>query len=146
MMLTRMISPPLGTNVCPWLADGQDYRTDDQKGTITRIPAGKIPDGATVLVTYVPLPVTRSSLEGHPKDYLGVTKNVPSTAALTTTGPGQGACTTKAVSVSSQVSETMRQAGRTYKRVVSRSDAPKGSAAPKCSNRSGRDQPPYDPV
>jgi hypothetical protein len=44
---------------------GADYAEDDVHGTIARLPEGSIPDGATVEVSYVVPPVTRTSLE-HP--------------------------------------------------------------------------------
>ncbi|MGO9558159.1 MAG: hypothetical protein ACLPYW_03615 [Acidimicrobiales bacterium] len=59
---------------------GEDYSTDDAKGTISRLPAGKISNGESVLVAFVPLPVTRSSLEGKATGDLGVSKSIPSTA------------------------------------------------------------------
>ncbi len=58
----------------------EDYTTDDVAGTITRLRGGKIGKGESVNVAFVPLPVTRSSLEGRKKGDLGVTKSVPSTA------------------------------------------------------------------
>jgi len=59
---------------------GRDYTTDDAAGTIRRVVGGRIADGESVNVSFVPLPVTRSSLEGRPKTDLGVRKAVPSTA------------------------------------------------------------------
>jgi hypothetical protein len=59
---------------------GEDYTIDDVKGTISRRPAGKISKGESVTVAFVPLPVTRSSLEGKATGDLGVSKSVPSTA------------------------------------------------------------------
>jgi hypothetical protein len=59
---------------------GEDFSTDDAVGTLQRLPGGKLARGQKVTVGFVPLPVTRSSLEGHPESYPGVVRYVPSTA------------------------------------------------------------------
>ena len=61
-------------------ARGQDFSTDDGSGTLRRLPQGKLVPGQRVTVAFVPLPVTRSSLEGHHQGYTGVVRPVPSTA------------------------------------------------------------------
>jgi hypothetical protein len=50
----------------PTYTEGTDYSVDYPNGTVARIATGSIPDGATESVTYVPAPVTRSSLENEP--------------------------------------------------------------------------------
>jgi hypothetical protein len=59
---------------------GQDFSSDDAAGTVQRLPQGKLAPGQKATVAFVPLPVTRSSLEGHQRDYPGVVRSVPSTA------------------------------------------------------------------
>ena len=48
--------------------EGSDYTQDDTAGSIARVAAGRIPNGAHVEVTDNAPPVTRSSLEkdAHP--------------------------------------------------------------------------------
>jgi hypothetical protein len=59
---------------------GEDFSTDDAAGTVWRLPKGKVAPGEKVTVGFVPLPVTRSSLEGHERSYPGVVRSVPSTS------------------------------------------------------------------
>jgi hypothetical protein len=61
---------------------GTDYTENDAAGSIARISAGAIPNGATVQVSYVAPPVTRSSLEAdaHPPAPRGYLVDVPSSA------------------------------------------------------------------
>ena len=59
---------------------GEDFGANAAAGTVQRLPAGKLVPGQKVTIAFVPLPVTRSSLEGHQKNYPGVVRSVPSTA------------------------------------------------------------------
>jgi hypothetical protein len=60
--------------------EGVDFVEDDAAGSIARLGAGSLPDGATVQVQYVAPPVTRSSLEpsAHPPTKIGYRVSVPS--------------------------------------------------------------------
>jgi len=60
--------------------EGVDFIEDDAAGSIARISAGSVPDGATVQVWFVAPPVTRSSLEpsAHPPTKIGYPVSIPS--------------------------------------------------------------------
>ena len=62
---------------------GTDYTEDDVTGTLTWVPTsqgGRIQPGQPLQATYVPQPVSRSTLEGRPPADLGLQRDVPSTA------------------------------------------------------------------
>jgi hypothetical protein len=69
-----------GANAKTHYSPGRDYTENDTVGTIARIAAGAIGDGAKVSVTYVAPPVTRSSLEkdAHPPTPKGFLVQIPS--------------------------------------------------------------------
>jgi hypothetical protein len=71
-----------GAQAAQSYAEGTDFTADDVSGTVARIASGGIPDGATVQVSYVAPPVTRSSLEpdAHPQTALGYSVDVLSSA------------------------------------------------------------------
>lgn len=71
-----------GAHAARAYAEGTDFAENDGAGTIARISSGRIPNGATVQVTYVAPPITRSSLEpdAHPPTPQGYVANVRSSA------------------------------------------------------------------
>ncbi len=71
-----------GANAHVTYAEGTDYTENDTAGSIARLAAGRIPDGAHVQVTYNAPPVTRSSLEkdAHPPAPRGYAVDIPSSA------------------------------------------------------------------
>jgi hypothetical protein len=71
-----------GANAHVTYVAGADYTENDSAGSIARIAAGRIPNGAHVEVTYNAPPVTRSSLEtdAHPPTPRGFAVDIPSSA------------------------------------------------------------------
>jgi hypothetical protein len=71
-----------GADMSRTYAEGTDFTENDSTGTIARLSSGRIPNGATVQVSYVAPPITRSSLEpgAHPPTPQGYLANVRSSA------------------------------------------------------------------
>jgi hypothetical protein len=71
-----------GAHAAQTYVEGADFTENDGAGSIARISSGRIPSGATVQVSYVAPPVTRSSLEAdaHPPAPQGYLVDVPSSA------------------------------------------------------------------
>ncbi len=71
-----------GAHAAQTYVAGTDFTENDGAGSIARISSGRIPNGATVQVSYVAPPVTRSSLEAdaHPPAPQGYLVDVPSSA------------------------------------------------------------------
>lgn len=71
-----------GANTSHTYVEGTDFTENDSAGTIARLSSGGIPNGATVQVSYVAPPITRSSLEpgAQPPTSQGYLANVRSSA------------------------------------------------------------------